>query len=121
MPERQNAIVCFNFEIQMAQHFEYDDIHVKYEIHIPDECQTIDGRTQLIGCTHASQRNLIDGCWLIGYCHELTLSCKLDGLFKGTHIYGLLPAAAGFFVFIFNRLFFIIFRNVKNNLRSHIN
>lgn len=86
MPERQNAIVCFNFEIQMAQHFEYDDIHVKYEIHIPDDgCQTIDGQTQLSGCTHASQRNLIDGCWLIGYCHELTLSCKLDSLFKGTN------------------------------------
>lgn len=83
MPEKHSATVCLNFEIQMAQHFEYDDIHIKYEIHIPDDSQTIDGRVQLKGCTHSSRRNAIDGCWLIGYCHELTLSCKLDCLLKG--------------------------------------
>lgn len=86
----------------MAQRFEYDDIHVKYEIHIPDECQTIDGRTQLSGCTHSSQRNLIDGCWLIGYCHELTLSCKLDCLFKGTN-----------FICLFCLLFYPVLQNVN--------
>lgn len=68
----------------MAEHFEYDDIHIKYEIHVPDDCQTIDGTAQLKGCTHSSRRSAIDGCWSFGYCHELTLSCRLDCLLHGT-------------------------------------
>lgn len=83
MPEKQTATVCMNFEIQMAKNFEYDDIHIKYEMHLPDNCQTIDGSAQLKGCTHSVRRNTIDGCWLIGFCHELTLSCKLDCLLSG--------------------------------------
>ncbi|XP_055304970.1 tectonic-like complex member Mks1 isoform X2 [Sitodiplosis mosellana] len=78
------ATVCLYFEIQMAENFEYDAIHIKYEIHLPDDCQTIDGMSQLKGCTHSSRRDAIDGCWLIGYCHELTLSCRLDCLRKET-------------------------------------
>lgn len=83
MPEKQNATVCFYFEIQQAQHFRYDDIHIKFEVHLPDDCHTIDGQAQLKGCTHSSRRNAIDGCWQIGHCHELTLSCKMDCLLKG--------------------------------------
>lgn len=67
----------------MAKHFEYDSIHISYEIHIPDNCNTIDGTAQLKGCTHSSRRNVIDGCWSFGYCHELTLSCRLDCLLQG--------------------------------------
>lgn len=84
VPAEQHATVCFYFEIQMAEHFEYDDIHIKYEIHVPDDCQTIDGTAQLKGCTHSSRRSAIDGCWSFGYCHELTLSCRLDCLLHGT-------------------------------------
>lgn len=71
----------------MAKHFEYDSIHISYEIHIPDNCNTIDGTAQLKGCTHSSRRNVIDGCWSFGYCHELTLSCRLDCLLQGMVVY----------------------------------
>lgn len=87
MPAKQYATVCFYFEIQMAKHFEYDSIHISYEIHIPDNCNTIDGTAQLKGCTHSSRRNVIDGCWSFGYCHELTLSCRLDCLLQGMVVY----------------------------------
>lgn len=71
------------FEVHSAEYFEYDDIHVKYEIHMPADCKLIDGSAQLKGCTHSSQRSTINGQWLIGHCHELIFSCPLQSLLNG--------------------------------------
>lgn len=82
-PPTQYATICFYFEISTAKHFEYDDIHIKYDISLPDACDIIDDNGQRKGSTHSSRRNRCNGRWLIGYCHELTISCKLDYLFTG--------------------------------------
>lgn len=83
LPDKQTATVCIYFEIQSVEQFEYDDIHVKYTIHMPAACKLIDDAGQLNGSTHSSQRNAINGQWLIGHCHELVFSCSLDCLLNG--------------------------------------
>lgn len=69
-------------EIQSAQDFEYDNIHVKYEIILPNKCTLVNGN--LIGSTHSSSRSLIDNnVWLIGHCHEINILCTPNYQFDG--------------------------------------
>lgn len=82
MPPRHTTHVCLCMEIESAEQFTYDHIHVKFHFAIPDKCSVIDGNID--GSTHSSyrQRNA-NGTWLIGFCHELNILCNHQYQFNG--------------------------------------
>lgn len=82
-PPRHCTHVCLCMEVESAEHFQYDNIHVKFRLIVPDRCSTIAGETE--GSTHSSlrKRDVGNGRWLIGFCHELNILCKHDYQFNG--------------------------------------
>lgn len=76
LPPKRCSFVSLYFEIEKAEHFDYDSIHVIYRVFLPHRCELLDG--DLRGATHSSERNRISGQWLIGHCHELHLLCQPD-------------------------------------------
>lgn len=82
-PPRQCTHVCVCMEVDTAEHFQYDNIHVKFRLIMPDRCSIIAGETE--GSTHSSlrKRDSGSGRWLIGFCHELNILCKHDYKFNG--------------------------------------
>lgn len=81
LPPTHCTNICLCMEINTAEYFEYDNIHIKYQITLPNRCELIDG--DLTGSTHSSHRSNINGIWLIGYCHELNILCRHDYQFDG--------------------------------------
>lgn len=83
LPPKYCSFVSIFFEIDKANHFAYDSIHVIYRLFLPKRCDLING--ELYGSTQSSERNRITGQWLIGHCHELHLMCHHDFNFDGNY------------------------------------
>lgn len=80
-PPSHCTYLCVCLEIQSAKDFENDNLHVKYQIILPDHCALMDG--QLSGSTHSSSKSLIDNMWLIGHCQEINILCTPNYQFEG--------------------------------------
>lgn len=59
------------FQIIDARGFEYDNIHVKFDVGIPPTTEVLDGL--LHASTHSSYKKR--ELWNFGYCHEIGLEC----------------------------------------------
>lgn len=82
LPPRHQRFVCICMEIESAEEFDYDHIHIKYRFIVPKQCRVLDGGTE--GSTHSSHRKRdLNGRWLIGFCHELNIECGVDYQFNG--------------------------------------
>ncbi|XP_055912030.1 tectonic-like complex member Mks1 [Eupeodes corollae] len=75
MPPKRTRRVAIQMEIQRAQDFEYDNIHVRYHIRLPDRTILEDGL--LNASTHSSKANNHGACGF-GHCLELVLLCEED-------------------------------------------
>ncbi|XP_055842045.1 tectonic-like complex member Mks1 [Episyrphus balteatus] len=85
MPPKRTRRVAILMEIQKAEGFEYDNIHVRYHIHLPE--RTILEEGLLNACTHSSQANSAGVCGF-GHCLEIQLLCEEDfKLEKMCHVY----------------------------------
>jgi hypothetical protein len=62
--------IILMMEIIDGKHFEFDNIHVQFEIKIPKFVKIVEGI--LDGTTHSSYKN-DDGSWNFGYCHCIVL------------------------------------------------
>lgn len=96
MPPRRCTNVYLLFEIKSAKYFEYDNIHVRYHITLPNKCIIINNNNGnalqsqkciIEGSTHSSLRcqneNSAEDIWKFGYCHELDILCQEDYGFDG--------------------------------------
>ncbi len=61
-------------EIVKGKGFEYDNIHVQYELKLPKYVKVLEGKDELVGSTHSSLK--YDGSWNFGHCHCLTLDIE---------------------------------------------
>lgn len=75
-------------EIVDGENFEYDNIHVQYEIKIPNYARVIDGETE--GSTHSSLK--YENKWNFGHCHSITLDIddELELINEGTSSFKIL-------------------------------
>lgn len=81
-PPKRCANVLLFLEIESAERFEYDNIHVRYNIVLPNRCELLDGLTE--GSTHSCRRGAVSqGRFNIGYCHELMILCNTDYQWDG--------------------------------------
>lgn len=62
--------IVLMLEIIDGQHFEYDNIHVQFNIILPNFIKLVEGK--LAGATHSSFKNE-HHFWNFGYCHSLVL------------------------------------------------
>lgn len=62
------------FQIVKGTGFEYDNLHVKFNVSIPPTTETIHESGHLYGSTHSSYKNTT-GTWNFSYCHEIALEC----------------------------------------------
>lgn len=56
-------------EIVQAKNFEYDNVHVQYEIKYPNFMKLVDGSA--VGATHSSSKR--NNVWNFGHCHSFVL------------------------------------------------
>ncbi|XP_063696561.1 tectonic-like complex member MKS1 [Culicoides brevitarsis] len=63
------------FQIVQGKGFEYDNLHVKFNIGIPPTTEAIHETGILYGSTHSSYKNS-KGLWNFSYCHEIALECS---------------------------------------------
>lgn len=77
MPPRRCTNVYLFAEIVSVDHFEFDNIHVRYRWILPARVEVI-GDAVLVGSTHSSRKSKEDGSWRIGFCHELAVRCLDD-------------------------------------------
>lgn len=90
-PPHRNRHVCLCLQIESAENFSYDHIHVKFRFIVPNKCSVIDGDIE--GSTHSTWRQRSrNGCWLIGFCHELNILCEHDYQFNGERLQYSLPS-----------------------------
>ncbi|KFB43483.1 AGAP004735-PA-like protein [Anopheles sinensis] len=71
MPKHLKQNVLILLEIVSATAFKYDEIHVRYQIVLPNDVKTTDENATLLGSTHSSKNKI--GYWQFGHCHELFL------------------------------------------------
>lgn len=62
-------------QIVKAQGFEYDNIHVNFNLSIPPTTEVLSESGKLHGSTHSSYKNTSTGFWHFSYCHEIALEC----------------------------------------------
>lgn len=79
-PRKLHSFVMLNITIQTAIDFEYDKLHVRYLIDLPDSCELIEG--ELFGSTISSMRNS-KGIWNFGHPFSITFSCPDQHSWKG--------------------------------------
>lgn len=79
-PKRCTNIFLF-MEIESAECFEYDNIHVRYNIVLPNRCEVLDGLLQ--GSTHSCRKGHCTERFNVGYCHELMILCDTDYQWNG--------------------------------------
>lgn len=63
------------FQIVKGKGFEYDNLHVNFNVSIPPTTEAIHESQVLYGSTHSSYKNTKTGTWNFSYCHEITLEC----------------------------------------------
>lgn len=63
------------FQIVKARGFEYDNLHVKFNVNIPPTTEIMEASGELYGSTHSSYKNSNTGTWNFSYCHEIVLEC----------------------------------------------
>lgn len=112
LPPKRCTRVSVCIEIETAKHFEYDSIHVKYRVVTPNRCECINDNERS-GSTHSSQRNSLNGVWLIGYCHELDLLCHHDYRLDG-------ECAAYLSIYHLILVFVTVCRSIENHVRSGV-
>lgn len=97
LPPRRCTNIYLFLEIVSAEDFEYDNIHVRYRVIVPDRCEIIEDTNEIdapagntsdmklyVGSTHSSYKSSsIDGQWYFGFCYELCILCKDDYKFEG--------------------------------------
>lgn len=66
--------VLLLLEIVKGQDFEYDNIHVQFEINLPKYVKVVEGLDELAGSTHSSLK--YENSWNFGHCHCLTLDIE---------------------------------------------
>lgn len=81
IPPKRCTNVLFFMEIESAECFEYDNIHIRYNIVIPNRCKLVDGLVQ--GSSHSCRRGHLQDRINIGYCHELMILCSADYQWDG--------------------------------------
>lgn len=81
IPPKRCANVLFFMEIESAESFGYDNIHVRFNIVIPNRCELVDGLVQ--GSTHSCRKGYSKDRFNIGYCHELMILCSADYQWDG--------------------------------------
>ena len=80
-------------EIKLAERFEYDNLHVRFNVHLPDRCEITNDSDGLYGSTQSSTKirnsssDLSINKWHIGFCHELDICCKDDFQYNGEFTY----------------------------------
>lgn len=79
-PKRCSNVLLF-LEIESAEQFEYDNIHIRYDIVLPNRCELMDGLVQ--GSTHSCRKGCDQQRSNVGYCHELMLMCNTDFQWDG--------------------------------------
>ncbi len=79
-PKRCTNVFLF-IEIESAEGFEYDNIHVRYNVVLPNRCELLDGITD--GSTHSSRKGPVNESTNIGYCHEMMMLCHTDYQWEG--------------------------------------
>lgn len=83
-PKRCTNVFLF-LEIKTAEQFEYDNIHIRYNIVLPNRCEVIEGLVQ--GSTHSFRRGPGQRQYNVGYCHELMVLCNTDFEWNGQWFY----------------------------------
>lgn len=81
IPPKRCANVLFFLEIESAECFEYDNIHVRYNIVLPNGCEVLDGLFH--GSTHSCRRGPSQTPINVGYCHEMSILCNTDYQWSG--------------------------------------
>lgn len=81
IPPKRCANVLLFLEIESAECFEYDNIHVRYDIVLPKRCELLDGMLQ--GSTHSCRSGASQERFNVGYCHELMILCNADYQWDG--------------------------------------
>lgn len=79
-PKRCSNVLLF-LEIESAECFEYDNIHIRYSIVLPNRCELLDGLVQ--GSTHSCRKGPSQERFNVGYCHELMILCNTDYQWEG--------------------------------------
>lgn len=79
-PKRCTNVLLF-FEIESAECFEYDNIHVRYSIVLPNRCELIDGLIE--GSTHSCRKGSCQRRFNVGYCSDLMILCNTDYQWNG--------------------------------------
>lgn len=81
IPPKRCANVMLFLEIESAECFEYDNIHVRYNIVLPNRCELLDGLIE--GSTHSCRKGALQKRFNVGYCHELMILCNTDYQWDG--------------------------------------
>lgn len=79
-PKRCSNVLLF-LEIESAECFEYDNIHIRFNIVLPNRCELLDGFVQ--GSTHSCRKGPCQERLNVGYCHELMILCNTDYQWDG--------------------------------------
>lgn len=81
IPPKRCTNVLFFMEIESAECFEYDNIHIRYNFVIPNGCELVDGLVQ--GSTHSCRKGSLQDRFNIGFCCELMILCSTDYQWNG--------------------------------------
>lgn len=87
LPPRRCTQIFLFLEIISAEDFEYDNLHVRYCVRLPERCEFVvdtDGTINEphVGSTHSVKKSQ-DGQWKFGFCYELCILCSEDYKFEG--------------------------------------
>jgi Meckel syndrome type 1 protein len=74
LPPRKCQTVFLSLQFLSAKNFEYDNIHIRYQLNVPQQCKVLEGN--LRGSTHSSKK--LGNLWNFGYCCDWSLQCSSD-------------------------------------------